>query len=264
VLSVHNAFPPAVISDWHQPLLQQAFQSVRGIYAVSESAMAHFLAIYQPYISASTRLAVIPNCVDTALFVPSAQARAAARTRLGLPVGALVMGVVARLSGQKRPDAALALLVLLRRRWSTLYLVLAGTGPMERELRQMTRQAGLEDVVIFTGFVDNVEQLLPAFDLHLLMSRNEGFGIATIEAMACGVPAVATEVPGSVDILRGSQGGCLIPPDDLPAAAAIISELLADPARRAHMALQGRAEAELRYSQAVVGRQVRAFYDGLA
>ncbi|MBV6321865.1 glycosyltransferase [Duganella sp. HSC-15S17] len=263
VISVHNAFPAAEISDWHRPLLHQAFGAVRGVYAVSRSAMAHFMAIYQPYLPATARVAVIPNCVDTDRFKPGAELRRAARQALQLPPSALVIGVAARLSVQKRPHLLLDLFVLLRQRFPQLYLVLFGSGPLEAGLRRQVDLSGLAPYVVFTGFVPDLEKLLPALDLHVLMSRNEGFGIATIEAMACGVPAVATDVPGSADILRDSGGGLLVPPDDIKAAAALVGELLDQPDRRAAMGRQARKEAVERYSRAVVGRQVLAFYDQL-
>ena len=263
VVSVHNAFPLASIGAWHQPLLKQAFKTVRGIYAVSESALAHFLAIYRPYITASTRLAVIPNSVDICRFRPSQALREEARARLDLPSDALVIGTVARLSEQKRPHLVLELFALLRQQFPTLYLVLVGSGPLEPALREQARQLGLTQYIIFAGFVAQVEEVLPALDLHILMSRNEGFGIATIEAMACGIPAVATDVPGSADILSGSQGGLLVPANDLPLAAQGIAALLADPIKRADMGRQARDEVEQRYSEAVVGKLVHAFYHGL-
>ena len=263
VLSVHNAFPPARISAWHQPLLREAFSAVSGIYAVSESAMHHFMAIFKPYIRNSTRLAVIPNCVNTDRFQPSPALRLAARTRWKLPHDGLVIGAVGRLSIQKRPADLLALHALLLARFPNLYLVLVGTGPLEQSLRQQAAHSARPEQVIFAGFISNIEQVLPAFDLHVLMSRNEGFGIATIEAMACGVPAVATDVPGSADILRDCGGGLLVPAADVIAAVAAITPLLNDAPRRQQMGLLGRAEVEARYSHLVVGEMVRAFYDGL-
>ncbi|MYM35009.1 glycosyltransferase [Duganella sp. FT94W] len=263
VISVHNAFPPTVFTDWHDKLLHRAFGGVRGVYAVSDSALAHFMTIYRPYLPADARLAVIPNSVDTECFKPSIAAREQARQRWQLPQPALVIGVVARLSAQKRPAMAIQVFALLRARFPTLYLVLAGTGPLESVLREQVTHMGLLPWVIFTGFVEAVHELMPALDVHLLMSRNEGFGISTIEAMACGVPAVATDVPGSADILRGSPCGLLVPADAPSLAAEAIAALLADPVRRADMGRLGRAEAVRRYSNAVVGQQVRAFYDGL-
>jgi glycosyltransferase involved in cell wall biosynthesis len=263
VISVHNAFPPASFADWHQPLLYQAFGAVRGIYAVSESALAHFMAIYRPYISASTRLAVIPNSVDVQRFLPSVAARALARQQLQLPDDALVVGAVGRLSEQKRPGKLITLFAMLRARFPALHLVLAGAGPLEAAARAQVERMGLAHWVRFTGFIEAVETVMPALDLHLLMSRNEGFGIATIEAMACGVPAVATAVPGSVDILRDSDGGMLIPVDDLTVAAYRVGALLGDPARRAVMGRKARDEVVQRYSDDIVSQQVRRFYDGL-
>lgn len=263
VVSVHNAFPAAEISAWHRPLLRQAFDGVRGVYAVSQSALEHFMAIYRPYLQASTRVAVIPNCVDTDRFKPGEALRETARSALGLPDNALVIGAAARLSEQKRPMMLLELFILLRQRYPRLHLLIAGSGPLEAELKEKVRLAGLAPYVVFTGFVAAIETVLPALDLHILMSRNEGFGIATIEAMACGVPVVATDVPGSADILRDSQGGVLVPAHDLDAASAIVAGLLDDPERRRSMGQLARDEAVSRYSCTVVGKQVLAFYDQL-
>lgn len=263
VISVHNAFPMTTISAWHAPLLRQAFAAVRGIYAVSPSALSHFMAIYQPYIVAGTRVAVIPNQVDVARFLPSVERRVAARQRWGLPAHALVIGAVGRLSQQKQPGAVIALFTLLRRQFADLRLVLAGSGPLDAALRAQVARMELGDSVIFTGYVDDVAALMPAFDLHVLLSKNEGFGIATIEAMACGVPAVATDVPGSADVLADSAGGLLVPAGDIRAAVPILAALLADPPRRYAMGAAGRTEAVARYSEAVVARQVKDFYSGL-
>lgn len=264
VISVHNAFPPAAFGRWQHRLLVQAFASVRGVYAVSVSAMDHFLASYQPYLPRSARLAVIPNPVDTVRFRPSAAARRSARLRWGLPHDAQVLGSVARLSPQKQPESVLALFGMLRKRFPDLYLVLAGQGPLEAALRAQAARMGLAGQVVFTGFVDDVAALMPAFDLHLLLSRNEGFGIATVEAMACGVPVVATDVPGNADVLRGSAAGLLVALGNLKPAVPAIAALLADPARRARMGEHGRAEAQARYSVDVVGQLVRDFYADLA
>ncbi|MBV7534770.1 glycosyltransferase [Duganella sp. sic0402] len=263
VISVHNAFPPASFTGWHDKLLKQAFSRVRGIYAVSASAMAHFVAIYQRFLPSDARMAVIPNSVDTQRFRPSLAIRIQARQHLRLPQQGLVMGVVGRLSEQKRPAMAIEVFSLLRQRFPGLHLVMIGTGPLEAALREQAAQSGLLAWITFTGFVEAVHELMPALDVHLLMSRNEGFGIATIEAMACGVPAVASDVPGSADILRDSRAGLLVPADDPVAVANLVAQLLADPVRRAEMGKHGRAEAVQRYSDDVVGAQVRAFYDGL-
>jgi glycosyltransferase involved in cell wall biosynthesis len=185
------------------------------------------------------------------------------RERLGIAQDALVIGSVGRLSPQKRPELLIRLLGELLPRFPGLRLVLAGSGPLEKALRRCADARQLAGQVIFAGYQERVEEMLPAFDLHLLFSSREGFGIATIEAMACGVPAVATDVPGNADVLGHSAGGLLVPSDDLQAAAAIVASLLADPLRRAVMGERGRAEVCARYDHGKIQAQVQAFYRGL-
>ncbi|MGX9782682.1 glycosyltransferase [Janthinobacterium lividum] len=263
VISVHNAFPLEAFSDWQRPRLQEAFRSVKGVYAVSPSAMRHFLDLYRDMLAPQTRLAIIPNGVDTDTFVVSPERRMLARQQLGLPPDALVLGCVARLSAQKRPQALLALFARLAAQFPNLYLVLVGTGPLEAMLRLQVRQSGWQERVVFAGFQQRVELLMPAFDLHVLLSKNEGFGIATIEAMACGVPAVGTDVPGTHDILHDSAGGLLLPLDDEHAACAAVATLLLDAPRRARMGRLAREETVQRYSMPRLERQLRQFYAGL-
>ncbi|MEG2033651.1 MAG: glycosyltransferase, partial [Janthinobacterium sp.] len=189
--------------------------------------------------------------------------RILARKQLGLPPDALVLGCVARLSAQKRPQALLALFARLAVQFPHLYLVLVGTGPLEAMLRLQAQQSGLQDRVVFAGFQQRIELLMPAFDLHLLLSRNEGFGIATIEALACGVPAVGPDVPGTRDILGDCAGGLLLPLDDEQAACELVAGLLRDPARRQRMGRQARQEALQHYSMQRLEQQLRQFYAGL-
>lgn len=263
VISVHNAFPRDEFSSWHRELLKEAFQSVRGIYAVSESAMQHFLDNFNEYIRPGTLVEVIPNSVDTARFFASEERRIAARLKLGLPQDALVLGSVARLSPQKRPQALISLFSELRRDFPELYLVLVGTGPLEEELRRQVDALGVGKYVIFAGFQPEVEALIPAFDLHLLLSRNEGFGISTIEAMACGVPAVGTDVPGTADILRGSHGGILVPLEDERAALEATANLLRNPGLREEMSRVARKEVDSRYGKEHVEEMILNFYRNL-
>lgn len=263
VISVHATFAPAEVSQWHEDLYAAAFRAVRGIYAVSESALQRFTHIYRRFIVPGTRLAVIPNCVDTQRFIPSLLRRARSRELLGVPPSALVLGSVARLSREKRPQLLLSAFIALRHRFPELFLVLVGTGPLEPSLRQQVKDAGLDPFVIFTGHHSAVEELLPAMDIHVLLSRSEGFGIATIEAMACGVPAVGADVAGIADILRGSEGGVLVDADDDAAVVDLLAALLHDPQRRARMGECARAEVHRSYTPAVLEQRLHHFYSGL-
>ncbi|MEO7497679.1 MAG: glycosyltransferase [Massilia sp.] len=264
VISIHNAFLPEPLTPWHTRLYRQAFRTVRGAYAVSPSAMAHFMRVYGDFLPTDARLCVIPNGVDCARFQPSAARRASRRAALGLATDTLVIGAVGRLDAQKRPDAVIDVFCALRNRHPGLRLILIGSGPLDAVLRDKVTQLGLTPAVLFAGQVDAVEEWLPALDLHLLLSRAEGFGIATIEAMACGVPVVGTDVPGTADILRGCDAGMLVPLHDQGATVERIGALLADPDRRAAMGRIGRAEVLHHYTAELMAARLRAFYAGLA
>jgi glycosyltransferase involved in cell wall biosynthesis len=81
--------------------------------------------------------------------------------------------------------------------------------------------------------------------------------------MACGVPVVCSDVPGSADLLRASRCGLLVPVDDQAAAVEAVAELLLDAPRRAGLALHARAEVEASYTMAIMERRLRDFYAGL-
>ena len=263
VISVHNSFPSYTAAPWTSRLLGEAFASVRGVYAVSGSARRAFEAVYGRYLRPRTRFEIINNFVDTDRFVPSVERRARARKAFGIPQDALLLGSVGRLESIKRPDLIISVFANLRKRFPSLYLILVGRGPMERELRQLVAEADLEGHMIFAGFQSEVEKIFPALDLHLLVSEFEGLPLVLLEAMACGVPAVGTEVPGTVDVLRGSRGGILVPRDDEAEIVAAVRRLLEDVMLRNEMAREARLEAEQRFTKPLWENPVAAFYEAV-
>lgn len=117
-----------------------------------------------------------------------------------------------------------------KRRWR---LLLLGDGPLQHELKEMARRLGIDREVEFGGFVNNVSSYLNTADVFLLPSRSEGLSNALLEAMAYGLPCIATSVGGNVDLIRHSDTGILVPPDDSTALAdAIISLTEEEPLRR--------------------------------
>jgi len=263
VISVRNAFARDFEpwSPWHARHYREAFQVVRGVYAISSTALKEFLTVFGQFLLPETVIEVIHNGVDTNRFRPHPQIREAARDTLGFPQEALVIGSVGRLEKQKRPWALIAVFAELKRIFPTLSLVLVGAGPLEDELRRQASELGVAGSVVFTGFQTAVENLLPAFDLFLMLSRNEGFGTATVEAMATGVPVVGTDVPGTHDILNNGQAGVLVPLDDQPATVDACARLLADTALRSRFAKAARAEAIHHYDEHIWESRILAFYN---
>jgi len=145
--------------------------------------------------------------------------------------GGPVVGFVGRLCPTKGlPDLFWAL-SLLRGRWPGLRLVLLGEGACEAQLRELADHLSLD--VRFCGYREEAARYMPAFDLLAVPSQAEPFGLVTLEAMARGVPVVATWSGGSREIVRDGVDGLLVPPGDPEALAAALHRLLEDHEARA-------------------------------
>lgn len=260
VLSIHNAFPPVQLTPWHERLTRESFASVRGLYAVSQSALDHFLAIYGNYLRSDTMVRAIPNFVDVNRFVPSPMLRQETRQALNIPLDAKVIGSVGRMDIQKEPFHVLAVFDRLWTKRQNLYLLFCGHGPLELQIRTQIAQKPWSNQVRLLGFRSDVERIFPALDVHLLLSKQEGFGISTVEAMACGVPVVATDVPGSRDILSKSQAGYLAPYADIDAITVFVTTFLDSPNLGLASGEAGRRMAVNQYSKAIWTQRLTSFY----
>ncbi len=128
------------------------------------------------------------------------------------------------------------------------------------ELERLVREAGIADRFHFAGGVSNVQQHLRQADVFVLPSRSEGFSNAILEAMAAGLPVIATDVGGNAEAVEGGVTGLLVAPGDARALAAAICSLLADPASSERMGAAGRALAERRFSTAAMMRRLVGQY----
>lgn len=261
VLSVHNAFPTAQLLPWHERLTNESFASVRGLYGVSQSALDHFVSTYGRYIRENTVVQVIPNFVDISRFIPSAAIRRKTRCELSIPDDAKVVGSVGRIDTQKQPFQVLQVFDRLWASRQDIYLVFCGQGPLEQGVQAEVAGKPWAGRVRFLGFRSDVERVFPALDVHMLFSKQEGFGISTVEAMACGVPVVATDVPGSRDILTGTEAGRLIPYGDIDAAARTVALFLDSPDMQSFSAEVSRRFAVKNYSREKWAQRLESFYE---
>ena len=260
IISVHNAFPLTRLPRWTEQHMREAFLSLKGVYGVSQSALDHFLANYRPLLRPDIKTAVIPNSVDTSRFIPNPAARKQIRQQLGIADNVLLLGAVGRMSVQKKPLELIQMLAGLMSRRPDICFLFVGSGPLLEEARALVQQLGLQQQILFAGFRDNPWDYFAALDLHVLNSRNEGFGMATAEAMACGVPAIGTDVPGTRDILRDCPGGMLIPADDDAEKTELLFRLLQEPERLRQMANSARTYVETHFARPLIELQLLAFY----
>ena len=203
----------------------------------------------------------IPNSVDADLFHPvSDKEQGLLREKLGVPARARVVVYTGRLVSYKGLPLLLRVWNEIAARNNDVYLLLVGSGSLdihncEEELRAFVRDKQLEHSVRFTGSVPNVHTYLQAADIFAFPTENEAFGIALIEAMACGLAVVGTCVGGVKDILRDLQNGLIVPPADAGRLKPALEILLNDGGLRQQLGTAARQTVEERYTTTQVVRQ---------
>ena len=237
----HNLWPRyRALTYWGNAL---TYRRNAAVIAVSQGVADSIRAEHVPGRAPLPPVEVVIHGVEQGFFEVRPGARATARARLSLDPGAPVVGSVGNFTAKKDHHTMIEAIARLHGRRPTLKLLLIGSGPLEDALRSQTHRLGLDGVVRFLGSRDDVADLLPALDLFLLASRHEGLSIALLEAMAAGVPAVATRVGGIPEVLEEGRQGLLVPPGDPDAFASAVGHLLDDDARRTAMAKAGIARA---------------------
>jgi L-malate glycosyltransferase len=212
----------------------------------------------------SHRVQVIYNGVDLAPFVRAGPQRATVRSELGVGGDELLILQVARLDALKDHATAIRTLAHVVGRGVRTQLVLVGEGPEERKIHQLVQQHKLECQVRFLGLRTDIARLLSAADLFLLTSVSEGIPLTLIEAMAVGLPVVATRVGGVQEIVEDGKTGLLAPRGDDAALAASVLRLLNNPTQRRRMGELGRERAQALFSdQQMHDRYIRLYCEML-
>jgi glycosyltransferase involved in cell wall biosynthesis len=155
--------------------------------------------------------------------------------------GPLRILVVGALHARKGQDFAIAALAQLSRRGLEAELTFVGSGPTEAELRDQAVEAGVSARVHFAGSQLDPRQSLQSTDVFLLPSRQEGFSNALLEAMATGLPIIATDVGGNAEALEDGVGGRVVQPKDVDAMADALANLAED---RGQLAVMGKRNRE--------------------
>ena len=140
-------------------------------------------------------------------------------------------------------------------------LMLIGDGPDRSIAEHMARQHGIQDRIHFLGKQDNVNELLPLADLMLMPSEMESFGLAALEAMACGVPSIATNVGGVPELVEDGRNGLLFPVGEVEAMAEAAIALLEDDGRLRRMSEAGRRTAQDHFCSSRVIPLYEGYYD---
>lgn len=179
----------------------------------------------------SQKIQVIRNGVQVPEFLPRNKARSFLSTQAhaSLPTDAFVIGTIAELHKNKGLTYAIKGFAELAKEDPSLYYCIIGVGEEKEILRKLTEQYGLEERVLFTGFIKDAAQCLPAFDLFLLPSLTEALGFVLLEAGLAGLPVIATNVGGIPEIIKDGETGILVPPKNPRAIAEAIQKIRNSP-----------------------------------
>ncbi len=222
------------------------------------------------------KLAYIPNGVNIDLFHPvSAEVRAKLRTQLKLPIEGLIVTFVGSISRRKGVRQLAKIWPQIKKAHPRALLLLVGPCSKQElksidekyvaDIKATLASGGVLDSVCFTGQVARPELYLQSSDLFVFPSRREGMPNALLEAMACGLPAAATQLGCIQEMAPPEQQPYLVPKDDIKALAKAIIDLADDPVKRRAMGIAARQAVKERYALDIVAdRYIRLYHKLLA
>lgn len=229
------------------------------IVTISESQRRDIVERYR--IAAPERVTVVPLGLELERFRECPVVAPGARARLGLKDDEFVVGYVGRLVPIKDVGTLIRAVALARRRVPRVRLLVAGDGECRRALQQIAASLDLADAAIFLGWRDDVVALYASMDMFALSSLNEGTPVSLIEALAAGLPVVATDVGGVRDVLREGRLGALVPPRHPEGLADRICEVAQDRAAARLQAESARQDVRARYGADQLTAQMAALYE---
>lgn len=250
----------------------RGYQRLRRVYGVFVQRFVALSCELASYLHDKVGLPTVKvrqlyNGVDTQRFQPAPHGR---EPIAACPFGAqgeFVIGSVGRMQTIKdQPTLARAFVLALQQRpelRSRLRLVMAGDGPLRAEVQGILDEAGLSALAWFPGERQDVAGWMRGLDCFVLPSLAEGVSNTILEAMACGLPVIATDVGGNAELVEEGRTGLLVPAGDTQAMASRILELADDTERCRTLGQAGRQAAEQRFALSVMVSGYQRLYDEL-
>jgi L-malate glycosyltransferase len=203
---------------------------------------------------------VVSNFVNCDVYTPlSDEARAAGRSQFAEP-GEKILVHLSNFRPVKRAVDTVEIFARVSDKIPAR-LLLIGDGPDRSQAEWLARRKGIQDRVQFLGKLPSVNDLLPLADVMLMPSEMESFGLVALEAMACRVPTIATQVGGVPELIEDGLNGRLFPVGDVDAMAQAAIELLSNDEKRVAMAAAGRKTAQKKFCSTKIIPQYEAYYE---
>lgn len=185
------------------------------------------------------------------------------RQRLGIAAEDLVVGIVARLTAVKGHKHFIDAAEIISRADDNVKFVIAGTGPNEQELKDIVAQRGLMDRFVFTGFIDNIYEILNIIDVNVISSLSEALCLSIIEGMCVGKPSVGTNIGGIPEVIKDGYNGFLVPVGDSDMLADAILKLIRNPELRKTMGEKGRELVAQNFTAGAMARGIEELYEAV-
>jgi glycosyltransferase involved in cell wall biosynthesis len=198
---------------------------------------------------------VIPNGIEVERF-----AGGSASLSGQIPPNATVIGMVGRLAAEKGFDRVIQVAPNFLERFPQSYFVLVGDGPKREELMHLTDRLGVKSRVLFAGRREDMPDVYRSFDMMVLPSLNEGMSMTVLEAMAAGVPVVASRVGAMPDFVDHGRTGLLVEPDDPDGTQHAIETLLGNPELRGRLSQAAQEWVASHASVAITANQYLRHY----
>ncbi|NOY70514.1 MAG: glycosyltransferase family 4 protein, partial [Deltaproteobacteria bacterium] len=153
----------------------------------------------------------------------------------------------------------------LMRRFPDITCLFVGDGPLLSFLKKRAADNGVFDICVFAGTHQRMDEIYPLMDIFVLPSLREPFGLVLLEAMACGIPVVATDAGGPPDFIKSGKNGILVPPaDDSGALAAAVAELIKSPAMRGELSASARKMVAHEFDVSKTVSRIEGIYRSVA
>jgi glycosyltransferase involved in cell wall biosynthesis len=231
--------------------------------AVAEASADRFVGSFRPL---KTRVTVIPNGIDLDKFHPDPITRRKIRGELQLGADEPVIGIIGRLTPSKGQLELLRAFKRVVSEFRTATLLIAGAPAFNQEfeyaelLKRAASELGISNRVLMLGARDDVAAVMQALDLLIVNSSSEACCLVVLEAMACGVPVLATRTGGTPELIEHGKDGWLVPLRDEDALATAIIKLICQPDLRSQFARQGRQRVTARCGVRRYIKEIQNFY----
>ncbi len=229
------------------------FQRMVNLVIANSQDVRRGLNVKNPQLVPQERIVVIYNGIDVDAFEQRTFNPVVARED-----GVWYLGNGGRLVEQKNQKDLLYLSQRLKRDNIRHKLLIAGTGKLEQELKQLAKQLQVDDCVEFVGFLENIKDLLECIDIFVFPSKFEGMSNMLVEALASGTPIVAYDVSSNAEVISADETGFLAPEDDIDRLAKLCKTLIEDTNLRTTFSTRCRQSAHQRFSEQGLLEQVIA------